>query len=238
MKCDHLVLNLIQDSSSAPAENVPSNIDVQQVFDSLRDPDGSRHPERWIAGLEHPAIPPRPKRWTEPRPGDPLPFPWEVQLNPFLQHLPFGPPPLCWNVGLDLSKVMIGQTMATIPLCPADKSQPATYPFLTHMYINAIADDPLPVFPWPIMVYNPRGIKCIDVFQAVYQNFQQHVALAEYESWDGVRQAPAKLAFEARWGQARDERMRRSDFLGTHCMFRGLEPHPNREGWMMFVGLA
>lgn len=106
------------------------------------------------------------------------------------------------------------------------------------MYINAIADDPLPVFPWPIMVYNPRGIKCEDVFEAIYLNFQQHVALSEFESWDGTRQNPAKLAFEARWGQVRDDRMRRYDFLGTHCMFRGLEPHPNREGWMMFVGLA
>ena len=31
---------------------------------------------------------------------------------------------------------------------------------------------------------------------------------------------------------------RRIDILGTQCLFKGLEPHPNREGWSMFLGLG
>jgi hypothetical protein len=120
----------------------------------------------------------------------------------------------------------------------ADKCQPATWPFVTHMYINAIAEDPMPTFRWPFMVYNPRGITCGDVFETIYQNFQEHVTVSEYQSWEDIRQKPASLAFQARNGGIHNDNLRRVDVLGTHHMFRGLAPHPNREGWTMFVGLA
>jgi hypothetical protein len=133
---------------------------------------------------------------------------------------------------------MFGHTKVTIPLDVPDKCQPATWPLVTHMYINAIAEDPLPVFPWPIMVYNPTGVKCEDVFETIYNNFQAHITQDEFYSWETLRQTPAKLAYEARNGPTRGDQLRRVDYLGTHHMFRGLEPHPNREGWLMFVGLA
>lgn len=217
----------------------PPSLTLQEVVSRLRSPGKSAgHPERWIPGLEHPSLPPRPSRWIESKPGEPLPFPWECQLNPFLQHLPYGPPPLCWNLGKPPSGVMFGKTEAAIPLNAADKAQPATWPFVTHMYINAIAEDPVPTFRWPFMVFNPRGITCGDVFETIYQNFQEHVSASEYQSWEDIRQRPASLAFQARNGGIHNDRLRRVDVLGTHHMFRGLAPHPNREGWTMFVGLA
>ena len=216
----------------------PPSLTLQEALALLRSPGGSVHPDHWIPGFVHPSLPPRPSRWIEPKPGEPLPFPWECQLNPFLQHLPYGPPPLCWNLGKAPSAVMFGQTEAAIPLSTADKCQPATWPFVTHMYINGLAEDPMPTFRWPIMVYNPRGITCGDVFETIYQNFQEHVAVSEYQSWEDIRQKPASLAFEARNGAIHNDKLRRVDVLGTHHMFRGLAPHPNREGWTMFVGLA
>ncbi|RDB27045.1 hypothetical protein Hypma_005063 [Hypsizygus marmoreus] len=232
------VLNGVVVENYPPAENVPSSVNVEEIFASLVDPDGTQHAERWFAGLLHPAIPPRPKRWVEPRNGDPLPFPWECQLNPHLQHYVFGAAPIYWNVGTPLTKVFIGKSRRTLPITDSDLAQPATYPFVTHLYINALADDPLPFFPWPFMVYNPRGITVGDVFTAIFNNFQQYVSKHEFETWDRTRQFASQLTFEGRWGQAKEDGMRRCDFLGTHCWFRGLQPNPNREGWMMFAGIV
>ncbi|KAF8069238.1 hypothetical protein FPV67DRAFT_1491575 [Lyophyllum atratum] len=223
-----------------PARDVPPNVNVEEVFRSLKDEMQSVRPERWIRGLRHPALPPRPQRWLELRKGAPLSFPWKCQLNPFLQHITFGRPHLDWDISESSADCYMGQTDVLIPLTRADKAQPATYPFLTHMYINAIADDPYPEHFWPFYVVNEDGVTVKDVLDKVHENFQQYLSVVEFQSWEGHyhRQNAARIAFESRWGHTRGQHARRLDVLGTHCMFRGLEPHPNREGWMMFVGLA
>ncbi|KAG5642346.1 hypothetical protein DXG03_002970 [Asterophora parasitica] len=230
-----------------PEKNIPPSVDVEEVFESLLDRSNPEQivvrPERWIRGLEHPALPPRPKRWVPHRKGDPLPFPWECQLNPFLQHIAFGRPPLDWDISDPSSNCFMGRTdtPGLIPLSDADKAQPATYPFVTHMYINSMADDPYPDQFWPFFVNNENGITVKDVLDAVYMNFQEYLSIVEFVSWEHSafhKQNAARIAFEARWGHLRGQQARRLLIFGTHCMFRGLEPHPNREGWTMFVGLA
>ncbi|KDQ31835.1 hypothetical protein PLEOSDRAFT_175420 [Pleurotus ostreatus PC15] len=209
------------------------------MFDSLRGADGD-HPERWVSGTQHPALPPCPTRWKEPNPQDPLPFPWECQLNPFLEHQLFGPMSLWFDIREDPSMLCYGTVDTMIPLSPADRIQPATHPFLTHMFINAIGDDPIQPFLWPFMVRNPKGIKCEDVYNAVYENFQEYVSQSEYDDWPQVRQVQCTQAYGARHSSRGNresgfvEGIRRVDYLGDNIMFRGLEPNPNIDGFASF----
>ncbi|KAG6809325.1 hypothetical protein H0H92_000697 [Tricholoma furcatifolium] len=211
---------------------------VEQVFQSLWDESGF-HPERWIPGLQHPAIPPRPERWKVPPIGASLPFPWEVQLNPLLQHNTFGRPPLDWDISI--REINLGRTGdVMIPSMDPDRAQPATYPFVTHMYISSVGDDPYPEYFWPFFVVNEYGVTVGDVVDAIYENFQQYLEFAEYQSWSSLmmRQKTTQVAFEMRRNRFRPEGARRIDILGTQCLFRGLEPHPNHEGWTLFFGLG
>jgi hypothetical protein len=109
-----------------------------------------------------------------------------------------GPAPICFHVGSPISTILFGETENAIPLEQGDHAQPATYPLLTHMHIIAIADDNAPKFPWPIMVYNRIGIKCWNMFYAIYENFQQHVMQREFESWSLRRQEQCSRAYFAR----------------------------------------
>ena len=146
---------------TAPGPVTPSNVNPLAVFNSLRGPHGSPHPERWVPGLEHPALPPRPDLpgWQTPHPGSPLAFPWECVLNPFLVHSPLGRAPVTYDVGLDPTSIVYSETGPdiTIPLSEADRAQPATYPFVTIMEIREVADDTAALFPWPMWVINERG---------------------------------------------------------------------------------
>ncbi|KAG6907616.1 hypothetical protein DXG01_008193 [Tephrocybe rancida] len=225
---------------ASPSAQPPSR-NTEEVFQSLMDDSGNFFPERWIRGLQHPALPPRPQRWKDPPRGAPLPFPWQCQLNPLLQHFTFGRPPLAWDISDEPNRCYLGRTTgAVIPASDADKAQPATYPFVTHMYINALGDDPYPEYFWPFYVVNEYGITVGDVLHKIYENFQQHTSVQEYESWGNLlnRKQTSDVAFHMRHGHARKQQARRIDILGTQSQFRGLEPHPNREGWTMFVGLG
>jgi hypothetical protein len=104
------------------------------------------------------------------------------------------------------------------------------------MYMNAIADQDS--FPWPIMVANTRGIRCRDIFDAISLNFQQFILQSEYDDWDETRRKHCLVEYDARGGPLTNDGVRRLDYLGGRVWFRGLAPNPNREGWVLFVGLA
>lgn len=212
------------------------------MFHGLKSPGGKHDRDRWIEGQTHGALPPRPRRWQIPTPGVPLPFPWECQINPFLYHAQFGDSPLAWNVGFRPITILFNtDEQLVVPLDEPDTQQPATHPFVTHMYINAVSDDPAPKFRWPIMIKNINGIKCRDVFQGIYDNFQEFVAIEELQSWGLGRQEQAHAAHNRRrvmFDLSHDCAMRRIDYFGNHTMFRGLEPNPNKEGWVLFMGLS
>lgn len=92
-----------------------------------------------------------------------------------------------------------------------------------------------------------------DVFQALYDNFQQHVSRREYNNWDERQQNIARSACWNRHGQNQHRHnwlgesalpggphLRRIDYLGDRVMFRGLEPVPAQEkngsAWILFLG--
>ncbi|KAG5339230.1 hypothetical protein C0989_005144 [Termitomyces sp. Mn162] len=222
-----------------PVLHLPPNVNVEEVYRDLKDDSGNFHPERWIRGLQHPALPPRPERWKEHPKGAPLPFPWQCQLNPLLQHLTFDKPPLDWDIHYYPSgRCYLGRTgNSIIPISDPDKAQPATYPFVTHMYINSLADDPYPEHFWPFYVINEHGVTVGDVLETIWKNFQQYISRSEFDSWANLlnRQQTASFAVKMRGLRAE---ARRIDILGTQCLFKGLEPHPNHEGWSMFLGLG
>ncbi|KAJ7785115.1 hypothetical protein DFH07DRAFT_873003 [Mycena maculata] len=214
----------------------PADVDIEEVFASLQSPGGDIHPELWIPGIQHPSLPPPPKGWPLPRPGEPLAFPWECTLNPFLEHAVCGPAPVSWNIRAGPRAILYGGPLAAaIPLSPADLAQPATRPLLTHMFVSglALADAR---FPWKFMVVNAAGIRVRDVFSAITDNFAHHVFRAEYERWTPARQRHAELEWELRGGPATQDGLRRIDYLCGHLYFRGLAPNPDRTGWVLFVG--
>ena len=95
------------------------------------------------------------------------------------------------------------------------------------------------------MVINHRGVKCVDVFEVLYESFQRYVGADERERWSGTRKVQADEAYARRLraeglqrGQGQQDPMKRVDYLGQQVMFRGLEPNPDGEGWMLFLGLG
>ncbi|KAJ7467705.1 hypothetical protein FB451DRAFT_1137464 [Mycena latifolia] len=223
--------------SPTPYRNIDMNeLDIDEVFASLRSPDGGIHPELWIPGIQHPSLPPPPTGWPLPHPGEPLAFPWECQLNPFLQHALCGPAPVYWNIRSGELAILYGGPLnVTIPLSPADLAQPATRPLLTHMYVSGLALSDVR-FPWKFMVVNPAGIRVRDVFRAIMDNFQQLVFPAEWEKWGPARQQRAKLEWTMRGAEETQDGLRRIDYLCGQLFFRGLAPNPDRTGWVLFIG--
>ncbi|KAJ7055736.1 hypothetical protein C8F01DRAFT_993709 [Mycena amicta] len=215
----------------------PEEVDIQEVFDSLWSPGGIPHPERWVRGLKHPALPPAPT-WHVPIRGEPLPFPWELHLNPFLQAAVTGPAPVFWNIreGSDAGVFYGGPVEhLTFPLANQDLAQPATFPLVTHMYVSGLGLASARL-PWKFFVINMEGVRVRDVFNAITENFLQLVFSDEVKKWDRQRQAHANLEFRLRGGHIKNDGLRRMDYLNGQLFFRGLAPNPDLTGWMLFVG--
>jgi hypothetical protein len=134
-----------------------------------------------------------------------------------------------------------------IPLMGMNLNQPATYPFVTEMWITAVADDPFPVFPWPVAVYNKRGVLCRDVFHALYQNFQRFLTKQEVNKFPKFKAKLVEEAFKQRMATRQgmldkenddhQDGLRRIDYFADKVMFRGLEPSMDRGGsWILFLG--
>ncbi|KAK7468673.1 hypothetical protein VKT23_003176 [Stygiomarasmius scandens] len=228
--------------SPAPKLSVP--LDRQEMFDYLKSPGGTGYPERWIQGQKHPALPPKPKRWKKHRPNHELPFPKECALNPFLSQTPLNPgfTSVYWHIRDPLSSICLNLQDVVLPLTKADMAQPATCPFLTHMYINGFAfsaDEWRREYklPWPFMIENGDGIVCDDVFHGIFTNFHEFVRNSEYEQWLPETKEWSLKAYATRPKWTREDIfMRRSDYLGANTMFRGLAPMSNNEGWVLLLG--
>ncbi|KAJ7123272.1 hypothetical protein C8R43DRAFT_933073 [Mycena crocata] len=216
--------------------DLDDEVDFDALFASLRSPSGEIHPERWIRGLTHPALPPPPTGWTLPCPGEPLAFPWDCQLNPFLVHAVCGPAPVYWNIRSGGLAILYGGPRdVAIPLSQADLAQPATYPLLTHMFVSGLAPAAAR-FPWKFMVVNTQGIRLRDVFGAILDNFQQCVFQREFDGWTHTQRRHAEVEWKLRGGEKTRDGLRRLDYLCGQLYFRGLAPNPDRTGWVLFVG--
>ena len=222
---------------------------------SLTGPDGRGIPDNWISRLEHPSLPPRPPLWPTP-PSTPTllttPLPSDLQLNPFLEHRRIGKPPLILDVRMSVQQVFLGE----VPPIPEDPvpgivmfnpegpngAQPATYPGVTALNVTALADDPLGEFPWPFIVLNHHAalpVTVYDVLHAVIDNFYESVTQEELDALTASRREQVHRAYWQRVNELpfdEDDGVRRVDYLGDRYMFRGFEPIPSEEGFMIFFG--
>jgi hypothetical protein len=212
----------------APRQDIPEDINVREIAASLAD-DGLEHPERWIAGLEHASLPPRPRRWLD----DPKPYrPWQCQLNPYLKRKVVGVPPLFWDLGKEPATALHGHSSFATPLRPADRAQPATWPMTTDLRISAIADDV--ELAWPLLIRKKHGVMVEDVLEWIYRNFQQHISTDEWARWPMYMRDNAIISYDKRRGGS--DGVKRIDSLGFHCMFRGLEQSCDGNSWYLFIG--
>ncbi|KAF8832696.1 hypothetical protein HHX47_DHR1001923 [Lentinula edodes] len=205
---------------------------------------GTPHPERWIKGQKHIALPPRPTRWKRVDPLEPIPFPWEIQLNPLLTHSLITFPdltPIYWNLTFQTSILFFLTEDGGLQfVLDNDICQPATYPLVTHMYVCAFAFAPdwntQYKLPWPIMLQSRDGITCDDFFVGIHDNFQQHMKKSEYEKLGEEMQRRAMSAHVHNLNVNADNFMKRVDILGDNVFFRGLAPSMNMEGWVLLLG--
>ncbi|KAK7058044.1 MYND-type domain-containing protein [Favolaschia claudopus] len=212
-------------------------VDYDALMRNLCSPGGmTLYPERWIRGLKHPSLPPEPADWRLPGRGQPLPFPWECQLNRNLKRSVSGTAPLFWNIQRRDQVMWGGPENICIPISNSEIAEPATYPLITHMFISAVACADAG-FPWKFLIINPRGIKVLDVIDAIHENFHQMVWPHEFTSWNEDRRTRAEFEYKLRGGELNAmDGLRRIDYLCGQTCFRGLEYNPDRTGWILYVG--
>jgi len=236
----------VRNNDSPPPDHVLREVDADGVFRSLRGDSGSPHPENWVPGLSHPSLPPKPRYWRTPEINEISPAPWECQLNPFLEHTRAGLPMLCFDIRLGEESIIFETgDVRHVPVSNSNLYQPATHPFVTEMLISAVADDPFPVFPWPVLVRNPRGVLCVDVFRAVHKNFQAYLTKAEVSKFSAFKLRMVEEACSQRresrlmgreWNDDEDG-LRRVDYLVDRVMFRGLDASTIGGGsWVLHLG--
>ncbi|KAK0506004.1 hypothetical protein EDD18DRAFT_1121635 [Armillaria luteobubalina] len=223
----------------SPAPQISVEIDPIEMYNALKSPKGKHHPERWIPGQRLPGLPPRPTRWKRPQPGAPLPFPWECQLNPWLVHSKDTIAPVFWDITASVEIMMMNLDDKCIFLGAPDRAQPATWPFVTHLLINAIMFNGEYLVNWPIMVVNLNGVCCGDIFIGIYDTFQQYVSAAEFDNWSPEVQEEAKRTHRIRrdkdFEQHEESALRRCDYFGRYHFFNGLELNPDRQGWILHL---
>ncbi|KAI0353847.1 hypothetical protein OH77DRAFT_1426656 [Trametes cingulata] len=234
-----------------PRELSPPEVDA--MIASLREPGGATFPENWVGRVQHPALPPRPDLWPTPRQRyDPLPG--EVQLNPWLVHRITGPPPLHFDLRLRAADVKLnipsadGNRVERVEFdCDGPNgSQPATYPGVPRLRICALAGDSQPTFWWPVTVlphHEALPVQVCDVLDALIANFEERMTADEFRQLSEERVQMLCRAYARRTALVvggrtcpRDDGLRRVDYLGDSVCFRGLEPAPDGEGFMLFVG--
>lgn len=126
----------------------------------------------------------------------------------------------------------------------ANGAQPATYPGVSTLSITAVADEITPIFPWPATVCSKHPalpVTVEDVLRLLYDNFQELITHNEFGCLTRQRVEVMRHAYRRRVDAlaglaAPEEGFKRIDFLGDRHMFRGLEPAPDGQGFIMFVG--
>ncbi|KAI0330755.1 hypothetical protein GY45DRAFT_1409892 [Cubamyces sp. BRFM 1775] len=240
-----------------PRELSPAEVDA--MFAGLREHGGGEpYPERWVARVEHPSLPPRPDLWPTPRQAfDPLPR--DVQLNPWLRHHVFGPPALHFDLRLRAADALLNRApqdfddgrrlpgpRAPFDLDGPDGAQPATFPGVPRLRIAILAGDPQPEFWWPVTVlahHEALPVLVCDVLDALVANFEERMAVDEVRLLSEERRLMVYRAYARRTNLVvggrpcpKDDGLRRVDYLGDNVCFRGLEPAPDGQGFVLFMG--
>ncbi|KAH9848778.1 hypothetical protein C2E23DRAFT_862427 [Lenzites betulinus] len=234
----------------SPRELSPAEVDA--MLAGLREPGGQTFPENWVPRVTHFSLPPRPDLWpTPPQTFDPLPG--TLQLNPWLTHRATGPSPLHFDLRLRAEDAQLntredryGARRAEFRAFGPNGAQPATYPGVPRLRICALAGDAQPVFWWPFTVlahHEALPVQVRDVLDALVANFEERMTLEEFNLLSDERAGMLHRAYGRRTALVvggrpcpKDDGLRRVDYLGDNICFRGLEPMPDGEGFMMFVG--
>ncbi|KAF8348433.1 hypothetical protein F5887DRAFT_1071371 [Amanita rubescens] len=193
-------------------QDIPENVDIREVVASLVE-DGKKCPERWVAGLQHSSLPPRPIRWW----GDPRPVPsLAVSAQSILEAQ-----------GCRRPSSLLG--LGKSPGCSGPWAQPHCNTAASTR--SAIADDV--ELPWPILIRNKYGVTIQDVLQWIHLNFQEYISDDEWNQWPMYLRNMANISYGKRQGI---DGVKRIDYLGFHSMFRGLEVSDDGNSWYLFVG--
>ncbi|KAK7685510.1 hypothetical protein QCA50_011375 [Cerrena zonata] len=149
-------------NSTPPSHPIElSEEEVETMVEGLYDPDGSFHPARWVSRAEHPMLPKRPDLWPTPHASlTNLTYktPSELILNPLLEHRKLGRPPLLFDIRMGLENILIGGHEGHDWLNPhlgansSNAYQPATFPGVSAMSINLLAEDTRTTFAWKFTV--------------------------------------------------------------------------------------
>ncbi|KAI0715926.1 hypothetical protein C8T65DRAFT_572676, partial [Cerioporus squamosus] len=221
---------------------------VNAMLATLRDPDGTLHPERWAPRVEHPSLPPRPDLWPTPQLDAPELPPEALQLNPFLRHRIVGRPPLHFDLRYRAEDIqLLGPvTLTDFYIDGPNGAQPATYPGVPSLKITALAGDPRPEFLWPVTVlahHERLVVQVADVLNALIANFEERMFQHEVAELSEDRGMMVRQAY---WRRMRlpvggvtppeGDGLRRVDYLGDATYFRGLAPAGDGEGFMLFLG--
>ncbi|KAI0659955.1 hypothetical protein C8Q70DRAFT_1065445 [Cubamyces menziesii] len=240
-----------------PRELSPAEVDA--VFASLREPGaGEIFPEHWVARAQHPSLPPRPDLWPTPRQQfDPLPG--DVQLNPWLRHHVAGPPALHFDLRFRAEDALLNRPpqdfddgrrlagpRAAFDVDGPNGAQAATYPGVPRLQIRVLAGDPQPEFWWPVTVlahHEALPVLVRDVLDALVANFEERMSADEVRLLSEERRLMVYRAYTRRTNLVvggrpcpKDDGLRRVDYLGDNVCFRGLEPAPDGQGFVLFMG--
>ena len=125
-------------------------------------------------------------------------------------------------------------------------AQPATYPGVPRLRIAALAGDASHAFAWPVTVLPHDAalpVLVADVLHALVANFEERLT---GEELDALSEGRRTMVYQAYWRRMRlpiggripedTDGLRRVDYLGDATYFRGLEPNPSGDGFVLFLG--
>ncbi|KAG2009596.1 hypothetical protein CC2G_012510 [Coprinopsis cinerea AmutBmut pab1-1] len=130
-------------------------------------------------------------------------------------------------VGYEIKVLRYGETRWAPMLRDEETQLVFPHAFMTDMIIIHPT-----LAQWPVYVWNPRGIRCIDVFRAIYDTYSIPLSQDEIEEWGPEYIERCKRVFEQRCEEGprlpqvtRVKGICRVDLLRGEKIFKGLVPY-------------
>lgn len=132
-----------------------------------------------------------------------------------------------FDIGNDEHYIRDHTTMPPVSLPRAEMEKPAAAAGLTQMTIRVPA-----LAHWDVHVARPAGIRCIDVYHAIWETFNTVLSPVECERW-----IPRDPAARKRWDEHWHRRCRASPGLSEVERRNGKRRVDLLEGRRIFMGL-
>ena len=117
---------------------------------------------------------------------------------------------------------------------------------MPRLRIAAVAGDAQHAFPWPVTVlphHEALPVLVADVVHALVANFEERLTGDEA---DALSESRRVMVHQAYWRRMRlpvggrtpaeTDGLRRVDYVGDAIYFQGLEPSPDGDGFVLFLG--